>query len=172
MKYATCLLSTNNCSKQEHVQTDWKSIVVDDGGADQADVGTENSLAVDDSDIVHITYRDNSNGLLMYARCESDCADSSSAWQKIAIDAAGGSSQIKVVGNVLHVSYRNDENKDLKYAVCPSNCLVPESWSTYTIDAPGEVGLDTYLAVDNGTVHISYRAAGDAEDLRYARGIP
>lgn len=91
----------------------------------------------------------------------------------IAIDAAGGSSQIKVSGNVLHVSYRNDDNKNLKYAVCPGNCLDAGSWFTYTIDAPGEVGLDTYLAVEtNGTVHISYRAAGDDEDLKYARGIP
>ncbi|MCG3111013.1 MAG: Ig-like domain-containing protein [Candidatus Manganitrophus sp. SB1] len=171
MKYATCLMS-NDCSDQGLVPINWKSIVVDNGGADQADVGTENSLAVDDGDVIHVTYRDNSNGLLMYARCESSCADTGDAWEKIAIDAAGGSSQIKVVGNVLHVSYRNDDNKNLKYAVCPSNCLVPESWSTYTIDAPGEVGLDTYLAVDNGTVHISYRAAGDAEDLKYARGIP
>lgn len=161
MKYVTCSLP-NDCLQL----ADWTPIIVDDGEAGQFDVGTENSLAVDNNGMVHLTYRDNTNGLLKYTRCQGSCED------PIAIDAAGGSSQIKVVGNVLHVSYRNDENKDLKYAVCPSNCLVPESWSTYTIDAPGEVGLDTYLAVDNGTVHISYRAAGEDEDLRYARGIP
>lgn len=162
MKYVTCSLP-NDCLQL----ADWTPIIVDHGEAGQFDVGTENSLAVDNNGMVHLTYRDNTNGLLKYTRCQGSCED------PIAIDAAGGSSQIKVSGNVLHVSYRNDDNKNLKYAVCPSNCLDAGSWFTYTIDAPGEVGLDTYLAVEtNGTVHISYRAAGEDEDLRYARGIP
>ncbi len=162
MKYVTCFLP-NDCLQLGN----WTPIIVDDGEGGQFDVGTENSLAVDSSGVIHITYRDNTNGLLKYARCQGGCDD------PVAIDAAGGSSQIKVSGGRLHVSYRDDANKDLKYATCALDCLEPDSWSKYTIDAPGEVGLDTYIAVDgNGTVHISYRAAGDAEDLKYAQGTP
>lgn len=167
LSYVTCD-TPNGCDPFGDVQTNWERVIIDDGGADHFDVGTENSLAVD-GNVIHITYRDNSNGLLKYARCDTDCNVSPSHWQKAAIDAAGGSSQIKVDDGDLHISYRDDANKDLKYAKCFTNCLNPESWSIQTIDAPGEVGLDTYLEVKSGVVHISYRDAGN-KDLKYVRG--
>ena len=167
LTYVTCN-TLSGCDPLGDVQTNWERVFVDDGGVDHFDVGTENSLAVD-GNVIHITYRDNSNSLLKYARCDNSCTASPDNWQKVAIDAAGGSSQIKVDGGALHVSYRDDANKDLKYARCFSNCLSPESWSIQTIDAPGEVGLDTYLEVKSGVVHISYRDAGN-KDLKYTRG--
>lgn len=169
LSYVACILSGCDPLDPNNVQTNWERVIIDDGGADHFDVGTENSLAVD-GNVIHITYRDNSNGLLKYARCDTDCSVGPSHWQKAAIDAAGGSSQIKVDdGGDLHISYRDDANKDLKYAKCFTSCLIPESWSIQTIDAPGEVGLDTYLEVKSGVVHISYRDAGN-KDLKYVRG--
>lgn len=162
LKYATCLSS---CTGQQN----WNRVVVDDGlsSSVRSDVGTENSLAVAADGKIHVTYRDNTGGLLKYARCDGACTAAGS-WQKVAIDGAGGSSQIKAVGGVLHLTYRDDLNKDLKYANCQSaNCLDPSHWKIYRVDAPGEVGWDTYLDIHGGTVYISYRDAG-SKALKYA----
>jgi hypothetical protein len=182
--YATCSNITPTFCADD--VGNWEPVAIDDGGG-QVDAGRENSLAVDATGI-HVTYRvtdSDGNSDLKYAWCASNltCSDPLN-WEKITIDPpdregdnanvrVGGSSQVKIgVDGALHVSYRDDENKDLMYATCPSECTDPGQWSVYRIDAPGDVGSDTYLAVDNGTVHISYRAAGDAGDLKYARGIP
>lgn len=169
LKYVTCSVSqAQNCSQLSGAA----AAVVDDGEG-KFDVGTENSLSIF-GNTVHMTYRDNTNGLLKYARCDGNCTDSNN-WTKIAIDNAGGSTQIVAVPGRLHVSYRDDLNKDLKYATCSSsssNCLDPKSWSLFTLDAPGEVGLDTYIAVDGaGAVHISYRDASN-KALKYIVGAP
>lgn len=157
---ADCAASSNN----------WQTTVVDQEGTE--DVGSENSLAIDRDDNLHVTYRNSSNGDLKYAFCADKCMMIRN-WQKVVIDALGaGSSQVKIDSNgVLHVSYRDDRNKDLKYATCPlPNCLNPNNWSILLIDAPGEVGWDTYLEVTNGTVHISYRDNSHSA-LKYAWGM-
>jgi|GEM_PF-7025253 len=168
LKYITCVIP-NGCIDPKH----WTSVVVDDGGGNQFIVGRENSLAVD-GNVIHITYRDNTNRLLKYARCTSgsSCANAQN-WKNAGIDAAGGSTQVTVAGGYIHVSYRDDLNKYLKYARClsSSDCLDPKDWSIYTIDTLGEVGWDTYLGVEsNGTIHISYRDFGN-QDLKYASGV-
>lgn len=184
---ATCTISSPDfCSNQATVPTDWTAAAIDDGFDEhgvKSNAGRENSLAVDATGI-HVTYRvayQNLTNDLKYTRCDFDltCAtpitiDPPNRFQENADVRVGGSSQIKIGPNgTLHVSYRDDANKDLMYAKCSSNCLTPGQWTVNRIDAPGDVGSDTYLEVEaNGTVHISYRAAGDAGDLKYARGIP
>lgn len=198
LKYATCL---NDCIKAENwtpVVIQGRGIdFVDSNGIfirreDILDVGTENSIAINNGTL-HVTYRDNTLGSLKYARCLSgrDCTKTEN-WEKqeskimeiqnedgsiseipikMQVDSAGGSTQIKVDGSAIHVSYRDDANKDLKYARCLSNCLTPSQWSIQTLDAPGEVGLDTYLEVRNGQVYISYRDASN-KDLKFTHGTP
>jgi len=184
---ATCTISSPDfCSNQATVSTDWTAAAIDDGVDEhgvKSNAGRENSLAVDATGI-HVTYRvtyQNGTSDLKYTWCDVDltCAtpitiDPPNRFQENAEVRVGGSSQIKIgPDGTLHVSYRDDANKDLMYATCASDCLTQSQWSVQRIDAPGDVGLDTYLDVGtDGTVHISYRAAGDAKDLKYAQGTP
>lgn len=170
LRYATC---STNCTNPTDVTANWKRMLVDGGTG--LDVGTENSLAVDAAGGIHITYKDNTNKDFKYAYCASDCAGAG-VWGKVAVDTqggVGGTTQIKIeIDGTLHVSYRDDDNGDLKYATCGNDCLVSSNWSLYRIDGIGQVGWDTYLAVDaSGGIHISYRDSGNRA-LKYALRNP
>jgi hypothetical protein len=174
LSYAFCPLSDliNDCIQEGF----W--VVVDKSAAD---VGTENSLFVDDRG-VHITYRsidssDRQN--LKYAFCQSPCLETSS-WSTTTVDSergAGSSTQLKIDGQGrIHVVYGDKLNGDLKYAFCADGCTTPGRWSLYRIDAPGDVGHDNYLALGPGpggqgqTVYLSYRDHGNSA-LKFASGL-
>lgn len=173
LKYVTCAL-TNPATSCTNA-ADWGPTVLVDASDD---VGTDSFLFVKEN-VVHITYRDNTNGDLKYARCSEGCTDSGN-WKTAAVDTAGDVGAISRLvlnaGGRLHVAYRDRSNADLKYATCTSDCLAPENWDLHRIDAPGEVGRDTYIALGpdqngnpEGRVHISYRDQGN-KALKYAWG--
>jgi hypothetical protein len=68
-----------------------------------------------------------------------------------------GTSLAVDAGGRLHVSYFDDTNGDLKYATCAASCGLAASWQAATVDAAGDVGAYTSLAVDaGGRLHVSY----------------
>lgn len=173
LRYATCTLTDPATSCMN--AADWRPTVLVDASDD---VGTDSSLFVREN-VVHITYRDNTNGDLKYAQCSGGCTDSGN-WKTAAVDTVGDVGAISRLvlnaGGRLHVAYRDRSNADLKYATCTFDCLTPENWSLYRIDAPGKVGRDTYIALGpdeignpERKVHISYRDDGN-KALKYAWG--
>jgi hypothetical protein len=75
----------------------------------------------------------------------------------------------------LHVSYWDATNDDLKYASCAGDCDMVANWQVVTLEANGEVGAFTSLAVDGSDgVHVSYLYTDDTadpadrDDLKYA----
>ena len=65
------------------------------------------------------------------------------------------------------MSYDDLTTADLKYATCAAACADATNWRTATVDATGDVGFYTSLAVDGtGRVHVSYWNYGNA-DLKY-----
>jgi hypothetical protein len=138
--------------------------------ADAASVGHYTSLAVDASGRLHVSYYDFSNGDLKYATCAADC-EAIANWETATVDAAGSvgsyTSLAVDAGGRLHVSYFDGTNADLKYATCAADCALPANWQAATVDAAGNVGAFTSLAVDaSGRLHVSYRDDGNS-NLKY-----
>lgn len=62
-----------------------------------------------------------------------------------------------------HISYRDATNQDTKYATNSTG-----GWLTEIVDAPGDVGEHTSIAIDgSGFIHVSYFDVGN-KDLKYA----
>ena len=140
--------------------TGWKAPEqVDDCGGN--DCGNWSDLALDSMDRPHISYHDDSDGLLMYAYWNG------TAWQKTMVDDCGGtgycgkSTSIAIDrNNKPHISYRDGGWDDgsspngtatLRYAY-----LSGSTWQKTEIDTRIGGG-DTGLALDrSGTPHITY----------------
>jgi hypothetical protein len=160
LKYATCAA---DCA----LTANWQAATVDADG----NVGSYTSLAVDAGGRLHVSYRDGTNADLKYATCAADCAVAAN-WQAATVDADGNvgfyTSLAVDAGGRLHVSYRGGTNAGLKYATCAADCAVAANWQAATVDADGNVGSYTSLAVDaGGRLHVSYRGGTNA-DLKYA----
>ncbi len=76
------------------------------------------------------------------------------------------------------ISYRDGTNTALKFAICDlsastnGNCDQAGDWRTQTVDAAGNVGTNTSIAVDgNGYPVISYFSETNL-DLKFAAGLP
>ena len=134
-------------------------------------VGFYGSLAVDGSGRLHLSYWDFTNRDLKYATCAAACAIAAN-WQTVTVDAAGDvgeytSLAVDGTGHA-HVSYYDNSNDDLKYATCAADCAAAASWQTATVDAGGNVGRYTSLAVGAGErLHVSYYDDSNL-DLKYA----
>ncbi len=132
----------------------WATITLDNN----EDAGADNSIAIDSTDGVHISYYDVTNDSLRYA------TNASGSWVFETIDSEGvrGYTSIAVDSNdKVHISYAGTDG--LRYATNASG-----SWVTSTIDSVGDVGYYTSIAVDsNNVVHISYYDLGN-KDLKYA----
>jgi Bacterial Ig-like domain len=94
------------------------------------------------------------------------------AWLTGRADAAGDVGEFSSVATDadlrVHVSYFDYSSADLKYATCGGACAEPPSWDTVTVDATGNVGHNTSLAVDgSGRVHVTYQDGTHAA-LKYA----
>lgn len=152
LRYATCAaLCTAPAS--------WELLTVDAAGS----VGQHTSLAVDGGGRLHVTYYDGTpNFDLKYATCAAACAAPGN-WQTATVDAAGfvGEYTSLVVDGRgrLHVSFYDSTNEDLRYATCAARCSTTASWQAATVDAAGNVGWYTSLALDeSGRLHVSYYA--------------
>jgi len=134
---------------------EWVIETVDSAG----NVGGCPSLALDVLDRPHISYDDDTNWALKYARWTGsawaietvDSAGRLALWASLALDASGHP----------HISYYDSTNRALKYARWTGSV-----WAIETVDTDV---WDTSLAVDaSGSPHISYYDPTNRA-LKYAR---
>lgn len=155
LKYATCAAA---CA----MAVNWQTVTVDAAGF----VGYYTSLTVDGSQGVHVSYHDGSAQDLRYATCPATC-ETVTNWQTVTVDAPGNvgfyTSPVVDASGQVHLTYQDFTNKDLKYATCAAACATAANWQTVTVDATGDVGYWTSLAIDaGGRLHVSY---GDYTDF-------
>ncbi|MBN1954582.1 MAG: hypothetical protein JW900_05975 [Anaerolineae bacterium] len=151
--------STNDLKYAYHDGTTWNSETVDSAG----NVGGFTSLALDGSDLPHISYCAFSPDWdLKYAHYNGTTWDIETVdgpaevgrYSSLALDAAGRP----------HIAYYDDSNKDLKYAYHDGS-----GWQLSTVDHSGDVGQYTSIAIDPlGRPHISYHSGDPDWDLKYA----
>jgi hypothetical protein len=148
----------------------WSIQTVDSGG----DVGSHASLALDAAGNPHISYYDDTNDDLKYARwlALSEAEGTGSAWNIQTVDSGGSvglytSLALDTAGHP-HISYYAFYPAyDLKYARWAGS-----TWEIQTVDGAGDVGEYTSLALDSaGNPHISYYDKTNG-DLKYAVGSP
>ncbi|MGY8699083.1 MAG: RCC1 domain-containing protein, partial [Candidatus Poseidoniales archaeon] len=153
--------------------------VTNSGGAlgipmaiDSGSVNQYLSMVLDSDGYKHVSFYNALEKDLYYS------TDASGAWVNLSVDTEGwvGSYESIAVDSEdgVHIAYYGTKNdagafsKDLKYATCASSCGSSSSWSNITIDATGEVGLQTSIAVDsNDALHISYLDLTN-DELKYA----
>jgi hypothetical protein len=139
----------------------WSSITTVDSSGD---VGKHCFLALDSLGNPHISYSDNTNMDLIYARWTG------SEWSVETVDSTGivgGHSSLALdsLGNP-HISYQDETNYDLKYARWTGS-----AWNIYTVDLNVFVGFYSSLALDsNDHPHISFYDQTNG-DLKYTQGI-
>jgi len=155
LKYARRVGSGGNCGYDKYgVPTGtWDCQVVDSTG----DVGSHSSLALDSSDLPHISYRDATNDRLKYARLisiplgvwEIDTLTSGGLFTSIALDGS----------DTPHIGFVED---GVRYAHKDG-----VAWDYEYVDGVHNI-YDTSLALDSGgTPHISYWD-GSTNEVRYA----
>ncbi len=122
-----------------------------------------NSIAIDQSDGIHVSYYDGvaNTGFLDYAfraagssswtiTSDVDASRSYMGWfNSIALDESGNP-------HIAYMDY-NSNNFDLKYAFCTGSCESSSSWNKQTLDSSASVGRFASIAIDQyGQAHISY----------------
>jgi hypothetical protein len=138
---------------------------VDSGGPlPNQPVGHYNSIAIDSTDKVHISYYKFiavDSSALKYATNISD------SWVTETVDDTGDSGYHNSIAidsiDRVHISYFDTTLKDLEVATNSSG-----SWVSETVDSTGDVGFNTSMAIDSANKgHISYYDATNF-DLKYA----
>jgi hypothetical protein len=163
LRYATCL---TNCG----LAANWRKLTIDSSGI----VGDWSSIAVSGDGRLHISYFDGTNSALKYATCAANCTVAAN-WQKITVDNFGNVglyTSIAVGGDGrLHISHHDytKVKRDLRYATCLTNCTNRANWQKLVLDATGEVGEFTSLALAGSVVNVSYYdRAGLVKYLEYS----
>ena len=138
-------------------EDDWKITSVDGG----AFVGTYTSIALDSNDRPHISYYDNTNENLKYARWTG------SNWVIETVDSPGSVGRFSSIAldshDKPHISYYDSTKLNLKYAK-----RTGISWGIVTLDSEGNVGSGTSIALDSHDIpHISYIDATN-KNVKYA----
>lgn len=117
---------------------------------------------------VKISYHNNSNGDLKYARClDVDCLNKNIT----TIDSAGSVGQFSslVLGqdNLARITYYTSSGGNLKFIRClDDDCSLR---NTNTVDSEGDVGKYTSIVLDQNNIpYISYLDETN-DDLRFAR---
>ncbi|MDD5687103.1 MAG: carboxypeptidase regulatory-like domain-containing protein [Elusimicrobia bacterium] len=133
----------------------WSLQTVDSGD----DVGDFTSIALDSNNYPHISYHDNTNNSLKYAKWNG------TAWSTTTVDTGflGEDTSIALdSNNNPHISYRSNSD-GLKYAKWTGTV-----WSTSTVDSSSLSGWYTSIALDSSNnPHISYYDAMNY-DLKYS----
>ncbi|MEE3038501.1 MAG: ELWxxDGT repeat protein, partial [Candidatus Thermoplasmatota archaeon] len=162
-------LTYNTCSSSCSSTFSWTSTVVDNGQS-----FLDQQITTDANNALHISYYDESNYDLKYAKCSSSCS-STSSWTTLLIDSDGqvgrGNSLAVDSNNNPHISYYDFTNQNLKYATCSSSCELISSWTNTTLDTTGNSGSDTSIAIDsNDNIHIAYTGQFviNVNSLKYA----
>jgi parallel beta-helix repeat protein len=164
LKYATnkgVTPGTGNC-----INTNFKCETVDSNG----DAGSHNSIAVDSSGKVHISYYDATNGDLKY------CTNNP-AWNCQTLDSNGNVGLVTSIStdsfNNVHISYTDLTNHYVKYTYYDgSTWQGPETVDTFA-NSPGPVWFKgfTSLDVDSSDMpHISYLSLDGTLKYAYKNG--
>lgn len=148
---------------------DWQVHIVDFNHQ----VGELTSLAVLDGKPI-ISYFDNNNGNLKFARAKVAEPSFTTDWVYHTVDSEGWIGEfnsVAVVDGLPAISYYDYTNYDLKYARATTPTPSGASdWEVHTVEAANQVGRFTSLAVVDGKPAISYY--GDTgTDLRYAKAL-
>jgi hypothetical protein len=177
LKFAICDLSAStngNCDQTG----DWDTLTVDWQG-----FLAGGSVAVGAGRDPMISYSDSTNYDLKFALCDLSAStngncDQTGDWNTVTVDAAGdvggfNSVAVGASGDPM-ISYMDVTNWDLKFAICDlsatgnGNCDQAADWNVVTVDAAGDVGLYTSVAVGaTGDPVISYLNDTD-DDLKFA----
>jgi hypothetical protein len=130
---------------------DWVTTFVDSGSAE---VGRYSSLVLVQSQPA-ISYYDETNGALRYARRVPTIPPSEPIWTRIIVDAGedeadvGYCSSLAVVDGRPLISYQDYTNNDLKYAVSLTpNGTAPEDWVDYHLGEGGNSWSCSLAEVD------------------------
>jgi hypothetical protein len=123
------------------------------------------SLSLDTNGRPHVSYQGTGGGTgaLIYAYRDA------AGWHREVADNSDflvgeGSSLTLDANDLPHISYYNQNQHDLKYAYRDST-----GWHTQTIDADGDAGWSSSLAIDSlGYAHIAYLASNPDTHLMYA----
>jgi hypothetical protein len=110
------------------------------------------------------------------ASANGNC-DQTADWRTVAVDSGCAVYYTSIAADASGdpvISYRDGTNLDLKFAICDrsasanGNCDQTGDWSMVIVDAVGDVGTYTSIAVDgNGDPMISYRN-GTNSALKFA----
>ena len=127
------------------------------------DVGLHSSIVADDVGDRHISYYDQGNGNLKYAKWDG-------AWTIEVVDSVGDVGQFTSLAvdasGKVHISYFDLTNEDLKYA---NN--IGGDWTALQVDTTSDAGRYSSIALDDSMrPHISYQQEVSflSRVLRYA----
>jgi hypothetical protein len=140
----------------------WGIQTPDPGRYPDYQVGSYTSIAVDANNCPHISYVDETNYDLKYAKWTG------SSWSIETVDSIGDvdyHTSIALDANEYpYISYFEMGSSSLKFAGWNGS-----SWSIDTIDSAGDVGMYSSIAVDTSNYpHISYYDSTNG-DLKYAK---
>lgn len=121
-------------------------------------------------EVPHIFYYESANGRLMHTWRDNWLVGT--PWRTEVVRAepgrrVGAYVSAAYAAGQFHLAYYDETRRDLIYTRGG-----PGNWTHYLMDAVGDVGTHTSIAVEeNGTVHIAYRDETNG-DLKIARGRP
>lgn len=160
VRYAVCSSNCTDTSK-------WQIIRVSSSG----DAGRYNSLFRDNTGKIHVSYIGGRD--LRYAE------NNTGEWRSAAIDKVGTPGECSSMAvdslGVTHISCYDVDKRWLKYAACKADCLVPDNWTSVTVDNGANGGNAANagfsylsLAVDaDGGINVSYYDI-TSRSLKYA----
>ncbi len=169
LKYAACP-SAIDCMQASN----WSIGTVDSS----VTVGIYNSIAIDSSFKVYISYYDETNDALKYAAKTA----SGTTWKWAILDSGIGGSAGWGFNSIaidrsdkVHISYYDEINDALKYAtnrgVSPgTGSCINTNWNCETVTTA--YGMMNSIATDSlNNVHISYMSGGDGLQYATNRGV-
>ena len=129
----------------------WTNVTIDSNGS----VGRHTSLAVDSQDNIHISYYDEDNKDLKYAKYDGN------QWNHTVVRSNGDTGMYSSIAlnstDGVHISYYDETNGELELAVLTEEV----GWASNTLDTWGSslgTGLFSSMAIDsNGLIPVSYK---------------
>lgn len=153
LDYFTCL---TNCG----VAASWSSAVIDSSVV----VGGFSAIAVGPAPDarLHVVYRSQTNGNLLYATCLLNCTQPNQFTRGIvdSLGDVGGAPSLAVDENErLHVVFQEIGTGLFKYATCSANCTVFANWTRIQLSQFPPAGASSAIAIDpaNNRVHTLYQ---------------
>ncbi|MEK9194897.1 MAG: choice-of-anchor R domain-containing protein, partial [Patescibacteria group bacterium] len=131
------------------------------------DIGKYTSIALDSSGFALISYQDETNDDLKFARCLNDAC---SSFAITTVDSAGDVGSLKTAVAIApdgfaRISYFDDTNDDIKFAQCTNaNCTAKV---ITTVESSGNIGKYQAMRLgSDGFARIAYYGDGDVHVAR------